>query len=585
MSGVSMYLKRDKRKNGRIYLSIAQSYRNAQGKQTTRVIKNLGFLDDLEEHWGEDALAKCEAIRNKMTQEYLEQTQPQTLTINPTELLDRDKQYRKNIGICVPLSYYNALGIEHTIRNACIYRKFKFDCNAVMRLLVADRLFDQKSKLSAWSNKNKWFFRSAFSEDDTYRALDVLADMKPKILTAINNSIQKAGMRDLSAVFYDVTNYYFEIDEEDDLRRRGVSKEHRKSPIVQMGLLQDKNGIPITYRLFSGNTQDSQTLIPVLEDLKKDYNLDRMVCVADKGLNCSQNIVVSVAKGDGFVFSQSIRGTKSDSKLREWVLDNEGYKQTCEQDFMIKSKQGYKTVHPKAADTEDARARDVDIDVKYVAFWSKKYAVRARHERERVLERARDLINKPGAYTRATSYGADAFVKNISFDKETGKVVSGRDLQLDTEAIACAEALDGYYVIVTSETGWSDEKILDTYRELWRIEETFKVTKSQLKTRPVYVWTQKHIEAHFLVCYVALCIARIMQNSVKHKHTIQTMLEELAKVNCSSAGSNLWLFDYTSDVVDDLFALIGKQAPKRWGQTAQIKSLLNKSIKPIMEIM
>ena len=580
-----MYLKRDKRKNGRIYLSIAQSYRNAEGKQTTRVIKNLGYLDDLEKQWGEDALAKCEAIRDKMTQEHIEQTQPQTLTINPTELLDKDKQYRKNIGVCVPLAYYNTLGIERTIRNACTNRKFKFDCNAVMRLLVADRLFDQKSKLSAWSNKDKWFFRSAFSEDDTYRALDVLADIKPKILTAINNSIQQSGARDLSAVFYDVTNYYFEIDEEDELRRRGVSKEHRKSPIVQMGLLQDKNGIPITYKLFSGNTHDSQTLVPVLESLKKSYNLNRVVCVADKGLNCSQNIVASVAKGDGFVFSQSIRGTKSDSQLKEWVLEDSGYIQTKDQEFKIKSKQGYKTVHLKATDTEDGRAHDVDVDVKYVAFWSKKYATRARQEREKVIERAKDLINTPGAYTRATSYGAASFVKNISFDKETGEVVSGRSLELDYEAIARAEALDGYYVIVTSETNWSDEKILDTYRELWRIEETFKVTKSQLKTRPIYVWTQKHIEAHFLVCYVALCIARLMQNASKHKHSIQTMLEELSKVNCSSAGSNLWLFDYTSVVVDDMFALIGKSAPKRWGQTAQIKNLLNKSIKPIMEIV
>lgn len=580
-----MYLKRDKRKNGRIYLSIAQSYRSAQGKQTTRVVRNLGYLDDLEKQWGEDALAKCEAIRDRMTQEHLEQTQPQTLTIDPTELLDKDKQYRKNIGVCVPLAYYNALGIEHAIRNACKNRKFKFDCNAVMRLLVADRLFDQKSKLSAWSNKDKWFFRSAFSEDDTYRALDALADAKQKILAAINSSIKRAGMRDLSAVFYDVTNYYFEIDEEDALRRRGVSKEHRKSPIVQMGLLQDKNSLPITYRLFSGSTQDSQTLVPVLENLKRDYKLERVVCVADKGLNCSQNIAASVAKGDGFVFSQSVRGTKSDSELRKWVLDDSGYTKTQDQEFKIKSKQGHKTIHLKAQDAEDGRARDVDIEVKYVAFWSKKYATRARHEREKVLERARDLIKTPGAYTRATSYGAASFVKNISFDKQTGEVVCGRKLSLDTEAIARAEALDGYYVIVTSEIAWSDEKILDTYRELWRIEESFKVTKSQLKTRPVHVWTQKHIEAHFLVCYVALCIARLMQNAARHKHSIQTMLEELGKVNCSSVGGNLWLFDYTSVVVDDMFALIGKGAPKRWGQTAQIKSLLNKSVKPIMEIV
>lgn len=578
-----MYLKREKRKDGRLYLSIAQSYRNAQGKQTTRVVKNLGYIDELEEKWGNDALSKCKEICDEMTKEHKEKTQPQTLNINPQEKLDPNKQYRKNIGICIPLAYYNALGIETTIRNACANRKFKFDCNAVMRLLVSDRLLDQKSKLSAWANKDKWFFRNEFSENDLYRALDVLADNKEKIISAMNRKISKTGIRDLSAVFYDVTNYYFEIDAEDELRRRGVSKEHRKSPIVQMGLLQDKEGIPINYGLFPGNTPDNQTLLPTLQKLKQDYKLDRVVCVADKGLNSSQNIVASVAKGDGFVFSQSIRGTKSDANLRKWALDDTDYRQS--KDFKIKSKQGYKTVHLKAKDTANGKAHDEQVEVKYVAFWLRKYAERARHERKRVLQKAHALIENPGAYTRATSFGAAAFIKNISFDKTTGEVVTGHNLEIDTEAIKRAEELDGYYVIVTSETHWSDEKIVNTYRELWRIEETFKVTKSQLKTRPVYVWTQKHIKAHFLICYIALCIARLMQHATKHKYSIQIMLDELAKLSCTNAGANLWLFDYTSDVIADMFKLLDKQPPNKWEQTSQIKTLLNKSVKPVMEIV
>ena len=577
-----MYLKKDKRKNGRIYLSIAQSYRNEKGIQRNRVVKSLGYLDDLEKEWGSNALAKCEAIRDEMSKEASLLTSPQTLTIRPQEKLDSKTQYCKNLGIAVPLAYYNTLGIERTIRNACQKRKLEFDCNAVMRLLVSDRLFDQRSKLSAWENKDKWFFRTDFSQSDVYRALDVLADIKDKIISAMNRSIENAQIRDLSAVYYDVTNYYFEIDAEDELRKKGVSKEHRKSPIVQMGLLQDKNGIPITYKVFSGNTNDCQTLIPVLSNLKRDHNLDRVVAVADKGINCSQNIAASVAKGDGFVFSQSIKGTKSDSELRDWVLDEKDY--VSSKNFKIKSKQGFKTVHLKKEDTDNGKACDVEVEVKYVAFWSEKYARRARKNREELLEKARELVKNPGSYTRATSYGAAAYVENLHFDKKTGEIIDTNKLMLNEEAIQKDEATEGYYLIVTSELNWSDEKILNTYRELWKIEETFKITKSELKTRPIFLRDIKHIEAHFLICYIALCIARLMQLALKHKYPAQVILEELSQVSCTLADANWWLSSYRSEITDKLFALIKKDTPLKWMRTTQIKDMLNKANKPIMEI-
>ena len=230
-----MYIKRDKKKNGRIYLSIAQSYRNSQGVQRNRIVRSLGYMDELEKEWNEDVMEKCKEICIEMTKAYKEQNDPITLTINPKEKLDKHTSYRKCVGIAVPMSFYNELGIETTIRNACSNRKHKFDVNAVMRLLVADRLFDSSSKKSAWENKDKWFFRSAFTKTDMYRALDVLAENKNKIISAMNRKIASVGVRDIKAVFYDVTNYYFEIDKEDDLRRRGVSKEHRKARLCRWG--------------------------------------------------------------------------------------------------------------------------------------------------------------------------------------------------------------------------------------------------------------------------------------------------------------------------------------------------------------
>jgi hypothetical protein len=231
-------------------------------------------------------------------------------------------------------------------------------------------------------------------------------------------------------------------------------------------------------------------------------------------MNCSDNIADVVAKGDGFVFSQSLRGTKSSSEYRRWALSEDGYRASPDGEFKIKSRQANKTVHLKDVDTFDRRRRDEDVEVKVVAMWSRKYAERARHEREKVLEKSRQLVERPGAYTSATHYGAAQFVRGVTFDRRTGEVLTDSKVrpQLDQAAIDAAAALDGYYLIITSETGWDEGRILDAYRELWRIEESFRVTKTGgLDSRPVWVWTEEHIRAHFLTCYLALLIVRLSQ--------------------------------------------------------------------------
>lgn len=562
-----------KEKSGRVRLSIYESYWN--GGPKNRKVKALGFVDELEaEHT--DPIAWGKEVAKQMTEKKKALEQTVSIEIHPQQKIAINGENRKNIGCVAALSQYCALGISQALRSATKDLKIEFDINAVLRLLVCERIANPGSKLSAWENRGNHFFRTEFSDDDVYRSLDAISDAKNRIISAMNRRISEANIRDLSAVYYDVTNYYFEIDQEDDQRKRGVSKQHQPKPLVQMGLLQDENGIPLTYRLFPGNTLDCQTMIPVLENLKVDHGLDRVVAVADKGLNCSQNIAAAVASGNGFVFSQSIRGTKSDSKLRRWVLDETDYKKSP--DFKIKSKQGYKTVHLKEHDTKSGKKEDVDVDVKYVAFWSKKYAKRAAKERERVIEKAKHLIENPGAYTRATSYGAAAFVKNLHFNEKTGEIIESHALSLDEDAIAQAAALDGYYLIVTSETDWTDEKILDTYRELWRIEETFKITKTTLKTRPVYVHTEKHIEAHFLTCYISLVILRLLQ--LKTGLGCAQIQEEIAAMNGTNIDANWWIFNHRTPASDKISEALGLEELKLKNlKTGDVKKLLAKAAK------
>ena len=568
-----MHLKKTKKPNGRVHLSVTESYRDDKGKVRSRTVRTLGYLDELERAWGPDALTKCEAIRDELSAARAAETAPVAVELHMAQKVDKRRVNRMCAGDCVAMAYYDALGIEKALRNHLVGRKVAYDLNAVVRLLVSERLLAPGSKHAAWERANLHFQRCSASEREVYRALDELAKARTRVIAAMNRAIAPSRGHDLSCGYYDCTNFYFECDP-DDFRKRGACKEHRPNPIVQMGLLQDSSGIPVTYRLFEGNTNDSQTLIEALPDLKAAVGMQRVVIVADKGMNCSQNIAAAVGKGDGFVFSQSVRATKSSGELRRWVLSEEGYRKRGEDGFKCKSRQDTKTVRVKGP---DGKAKSVPVEVKVVAFWSRKYAERARCEREKVLEKSRQLVESPGAYTHATHLGAARFVKNVDFDPKTGEVIQcAKKPEIDWEAVKEAEACDGYYCIVTSETDWSDRRIIDAYRELWRIEESFKITKTGLEGRPAFVRTREHLEAHFLTCYIALTIVRLIERALGNRHSSFAILKDMRALGCSNLEANIWLFDHRTDLTDELFALIGEEAPRKYMRRSEIKALFKK---------
>lgn len=567
-----MYLTQSKKKNGRIYLSVAESYRES-GKTKTRSVRSLGYVDELEnEHddpiayWKQrcrDKTAAAKAARD-------ERLAPVSIGIHPAQKIGKRAVGRKNIGSAALMAVYNAMGLAQACRNAQRGTRAGYDLNAVLRLLVCERILNPGSKLAAYENKDLYFFRTAFGRNDVYRALDMLAANSRRLVSAVNRYVDREGMRDTASVYYDVTNYYFEIDEPDGLRRKGVSKEHRKSPIVQMGLLQDKNAVPITYEVFPGNANDCETMTDILANMKRDYALDRVVMVADKGNNTSTNIAACVGRGDGFVVSQSTRGTKSNRELREWAISGEGYRERGESgDFKVKSRQDFKVI---TVEGHDGKPRKVPIEVKTVAFWSRKYQQRARREREETLRKAAELVRNPGLYSAAAHYGAARYVKGLSVDRSTGEILEPKSvLAFDRERLASDEACDGYYCLITSEYELPDEEVIDIYKGLWRIEESFKVTKSDLETRPVYCSTPEHIKAHFLTCYIALCILRILQLKANNAYSAGTVAGELAKMCGTNVDANWWLFDHRSDASDAICASVGIDLTRRNVQLQDIK--------------
>ena len=566
-----MYLKKTPSAQGRIRLSIVDNYYDKQKKcSRQKTIESIGFLDELEKIY-EDPISHFQKRVELLNQQKKEKQAPINFTFYDSDRLCIGDNLRKNFGYAAFSKIYHELKLDTFFNNRQRHTKESYDANTIMKMLVYSRLLSPASKKASYDNRDQFFEKTDYSLDDVYRCLTFLNKHKENLQVWMNDKIKEKYGRDTSLIYYDVTNYYFETDEQTDLLRKGVSKEHRPNPIVQMGLFMDKNAIPITYELFAGNTNDCLTYRPNFGRIKKQLDLGRVISVADKGMTTGDNIwyTINTPTKDGYVFSMSTRG--ADKSIKEYVLDEEGYEWLGEE-YKRKSRLCPRTILVTANNGKKIKKQ---VDEKQVVFWSKKYATRAKSEREAALAKARDLAKHPGNYTRATSYGAAKYVKKVEYDKETGEILTASSiLDINEDLIREEEALDGYYMLLTSEMDTPDDKIIDMYRGLWRIEESFKITKSELEARPVYVWTNEHIEAHFLTCFVALTLSRILEMKLEHKYSAGRILESLSKANCSLIQQNYYMFDYFDEVLKDIGDLMNIDFAKRVRTLGDIKQTL-----------
>ena len=497
-----------------------------------------------------------------------------TITLDMNELLDKNVVCRKNYGCVVLSKIYHELEIDRFLDNARRHKPFLFNSEAIMRLLVYTRLMNPSSKRGAYLQREQFFENFEFSIDDVYDALTHFDEIADKLQQHLHEMVVKQYNRKTDLVYYDVTNYYFETDKQDDFRKRGCSKEKRKDPIIQMGLLMDTGSLPITYKLFPGNTHDSQTLMPILSEVKKRFRTKRIIVVADKGLNSGDNIVFNAALGDGYIFSKSVRGASEDFKA--WILEENGYTAKGE-NYKLKSKlvpdAKIQYTSEEIGKTGKNKKKHTTVEQKWIAFYSEKYAKRARHKRDEVISKALQLIKNPAKYKSNCEFGVASYIKNIKIDKETGEILNIEDtLLLDKERIAEEEKLDGYYAIITSELDDTDEHIIEMYQGLWQIEQSFMVTKSILEARPIYLRTKEHINAHFLICFISLLIARIVERRLGGRYTIERITETLERIACSHLKENIWLLDYSDSFTDELDAVFGTELGKKYLTLQDIKS-------------
>ena len=571
-----MFLKKTPNKSGRINLAIVDGYYDKATKKTKhKVIESLGYLDELEKQY-DDPIDYFTKRAKKLTEEKKSRQAPINFTFYDSDRLCVGDNLRKNFGYAALSKIYHELELDKFLNNRQRHTKESYDANTILKMLVYSRILAPDSKKSSFDHREMFFEKTNYSLDDVYRCLSFLNKHKETIQVWMNDKIKENYGRDTSLIYYDVTNYYFETDEQNDFLRKGVSKEHRPNPIVQMGLFMDNNAIPITYELFAGNTNDCLTYRPNFGKIKKQFNLGRVISVADKGMTTGDNIwyTINTPAHDSYVFSMSIRG--AEKSMKKYVLDDDGYV-WLGKEYKRKSRKYPRTIQVTSTSGKKIKKQ---VDEKQIVFWSEKYAKRAKAEREATLAKARDLAANPGSYTRATSYGAAKYIKKVDYDKDTGEILTASSiLDIDEDLIREEEALDGYYMLLTSEMDTPDDKIIDMYRDLWRIEESFKITKSELEARPVYVWTREHIEAHFLTCFVALTISRILEMKLEHKYSTGRIIDSLSRAECSLLQQNYYVFDYYDEVLKDIGNVTNIDFSKRIRTLGEIKQVIADSKK------
>ena len=486
------------------WIGVVEGYRPYPGAAPKqRTIKSFGYLEDQEDQ---------EAFM-KMVEEF-DATYKRNEIDYEIQVSSTIKMYSKdnqclNYGYKFLESIYNDLDMSGFIKNFLKIsgNRCKFEVEKIFKFLVISRILKPDSKRATFQLKDNYYdLPSNFTLKEVYRALDVIDHFNFDLQEHLNEKVQKRIGRDVSNIFYDVTNYYFEIDHPktaDDLRQKGVSKEHRVDPIVGMGLASDMNGLPVSMSVFSGNTGESTTLKPIIEEVKNSYNVGRMVVVADKGINSSANMDALVNKGDGFVFSQILKGTKG-QRYHDKLFDETGWIENKDNSYR------YKMFDEEYVGINDERKKETRIR-RVLLYWDKDNATRSERKRNEKLEKAARSV-KNNAY--GIKKGVDEYTKEEIMDKETGEIYENikKIKSLNIEKAEKDAKFDGYFCIVTSELDYSEKRIRQVYNGLWRVEQSFRIMKSDLYARPVFVGTNNHIRAHFLICFTALLITRIIQH-------------------------------------------------------------------------
>jgi len=525
--------------NNTRYIRVVESVRitdsNGNRANRKRIIVNIGpvskYTDgkpDYEDRLRDSFKAGSPLI--KELEDYVPQKQtvkkyPIMVTEGGSECVGHPKLYAH----LLIEKIMESIGLNQVIGSYKGFSRIKFDLLGYLRLMIYGRILNPASKI-ATTAQNGDYLSPIVDDEYVYHIYDTLGfvhEHKKQIFNRINSTVSNMYHRNTDVIYYDVTNFYFETDEADEditdcggniiekgLRKEGVSKENRKQPIVQMGLFMDDSGIPVSYDIFPGNTLDHLTVRSALKNTVDNLNFNRFIFVGDRGMCAYKNLLHILSCGNGYLVSKSIEKSKKDEK--EWIFDDTDYTVESEK-FKYKSRIVTRT-------ETDENGKAVKITEKVVVYWDKYFADRQAAENKSFLEFLDKLLESPSSFkvTASQSRSIRRFLKNEFINIESGELTKTAKLRslIDEEKVKEYKKHFGYYQIVTSELNKSEKEIIDIYHGLSRIEDQFRVMKGDLNTRPMFVNTPEHIDAHLAVCTISLIILRIIQKRITDKGLI-----------------------------------------------------------------
>lgn len=477
---------------GNKYVRVVHSYRDPEtNKPKMKVIKNYGNLEKLLKQ-DKNFLEKLEKEIKEKNERLKESTIDKIKKIE-TNNFEKEGLVRKNYGYLVYEKIWQELGISRWIKD--IKTRSKIEIEEILKQLVFQRLLTPSSKKSAYDHRENYVdFRNDLILEDYYRVLDIIYDEKEKLEKHLNSTLKKKFNRELNVVLYDVTTYYFESVKKDEIKGFGFSKDNKVNQVqVVMGLLIDNNGIPVGYELYPGNTSEFSTLYPVIKNLKEKYKLKKVIVAADRGLNSGKNLLLLKELGLDYVMAYKLKGAKKEIKEK---LFEDGY--TIEKEFKYKLIEHVKEIRV------DGKAEKIQDNL--LLGYSEKRAKKDKADRQRLLDKADKLLNNPSMMKQELKKGGKKFIK----------VTKGNlDIELDVKQIEEAEKMDGFFAIEYSQKELTGREVREIYGSLWKIEDSFRVLKTNLEARPIFVWSEKRIRAHFLICYLALVIERYLEKLLK----------------------------------------------------------------------
>ena len=505
---------------------IIQSYRDEKGKNTSKIIEKLGNEQEvIKKANGEDPIIWAKKYIEKKNKEIQENKAIYYEKHIEGITLD-DKQKIFNIGYIFLKDIYSNLGLKKICTKISNKYRIKYDLSAILANLIYTRIIEPSSKLSSFETSKKFIEQPNYELHDIYRALEIISEETDFIESEVYKNSLNIINRNTKILYYDCTNYFFEIEQAEGLKQYGISKENRTNPIVQMGLFMDGDGFPLAFNINSGNTNEQTTLKPLEKQIMNDFKVSKFIVCTDAGLASTDNRKFNSRQEHSYIVTQSLKKIKG--HLKEWALSPENW-HTLKSNKTINLNEIDEEQHYEEIYYKERWINENGLEQRLIVSYSPKYATYQKTIRNMQVERAQNIINRPSKLTKKRQDDPKRFITTSSITKD-GEIANKKVLSLNTSAIEKEAQYDGFYAVCTT---LEDDilEIIKVNKRRWEIEESFRILKTDFKARPVYLKRDDRIKAHFTTCFLSLLIYRILENKLEHKYSPRNIINTLKEMN------------------------------------------------------